>query len=632
MAEIELQGLTPEAVQAGDVAWGNRSTSARRYLLGTAASAAVADFATAAQGALAASAVQPGALATVATSGAYGDLSGRPTIPSAPGDVGAAPAVHTHVLADITDAGTAAAAAAADFATAAQGALAATAVQPARTITTGTGLSGGGSLAADRTVSLANTAVTPAAYGSASAVATFTVDAQGRLTAAGSTSIAISAGAVSGLAAVATSGAYADISGAPSVPTLPLALGDLAQGGASVGELLRWGGSAWAPGSAESGASWASITGIPASVDAVGALTPASDRLAYFTSGSAAALATFTAFGRSLVDDADASAARTTLGLGGAATLSVGATVGTVAAGDHGHSDATTSAAGFMAPSDKTKLDGVATGANSYAHPNHSGDVTSTGDGATTIANGAVTPAKMADLAGLAVLGRSANSTGVMAAIAAATDGHVLRRASTAIGFGTVATAGIADGAVTLAKQANLAQATIIGRASGAGTGVPVALTAAQVRTIANVADGATANSADATLLARANHTGVQAISTVTDLQTALDSKAPLTVTVGTGLGTSGTVNLDLAALTGTTQRIDATGNLTFTASNYAAGRNLALRIAAGGSSRTLAWPGWTAIGAALPTTLAAGKVLRVAIECVGTTAGETDAGASVQP
>ena len=45
------------------------------------------------------------------------------------------------------------------------------------------------------------------------------------------------------------------------------------------------------------------------------ALTWAADRLPYFTSASAIGLATFTSFGRSLVDDADASAGRTTLGV-----------------------------------------------------------------------------------------------------------------------------------------------------------------------------------------------------------------------------------------------------------------------------------------------------------------------------
>lgn len=74
--------------------------------LGTAATHAAGDFATAAQGALADTAVQPGALATVATTGAYVDLSGKPTL------------------------GTAAAQNIGVFASAAQGALADTAVQP----------------------------------------------------------------------------------------------------------------------------------------------------------------------------------------------------------------------------------------------------------------------------------------------------------------------------------------------------------------------------------------------------------------------------------------------------------------------------------------------------------------------
>ncbi len=59
-------------------------------------------------------------------------------------------------------------------------------------VTAGTGLSGGGTTGAP-TLNLANTAVGAGSYGSASSVGTFTVDAQGRLTAAASTSIAITA-------------------------------------------------------------------------------------------------------------------------------------------------------------------------------------------------------------------------------------------------------------------------------------------------------------------------------------------------------------------------------------------------------------------------------------------------------
>ena len=53
----------------------------------------------------------------------------------------------------------------------------------------GTGLSGGGALTGNVTISLANTAVAAGDYGSSSNVAAFTVDAQGRLTAASNVTI-----------------------------------------------------------------------------------------------------------------------------------------------------------------------------------------------------------------------------------------------------------------------------------------------------------------------------------------------------------------------------------------------------------------------------------------------------------
>lgn len=103
-----------------------------------------------------------------------------------------------------------------------------------------------------------------------------------------------------------------------------------------------------------------------------------------------------------------------------------------------------------------------------------SGDVS--GSGATsitaTIGTNAVSNAKFRQSAGLSVVGRSANSTGDVADITAANDGEVLRRSGTSVGFGTVATAGIADAAVTYAKIQNVTDARLLGRSAGSAGAV----------------------------------------------------------------------------------------------------------------------------------------------------------------
>ena len=168
-----------------------------------------------------------------------------------------------------------------------------------------------------------------------------------------------------GLAAVAASGAYSDLSGAPTVPTTLNTLTDVSISSVSNGQVIsynstsgEWENSTPTSGGATdlNGLSDVTITGaaagnllerngagqfvnvVKSTIDvgdfnddntyqpkdagltSISGLTTAADKMLYTTGSDTYAVTGLTSAGRAILDDADAAAQRTTLGLGTAAT------------------------------------------------------------------------------------------------------------------------------------------------------------------------------------------------------------------------------------------------------------------------------------------------------------------------
>ena len=126
----------------------------------------------------------------------------------------------------------------------------------------------------------------------------------------------------------------------------------------------------------------------------------------------------------------------------------------------------------------KNKLDGIAASANNYSHPNHTGDVTSAGDGATTIGANKVTHAKYQQVATDTIIGRTAAGTGNVTALTAAEVRGIINVANGATN--TEAPAITSDGASpALASGISAAEVrSLIGATANTGTvdtsGTPV--------------------------------------------------------------------------------------------------------------------------------------------------------------
>ena len=111
--------------------------------------------------------------------------------------------------------------------------------------------------------------------------------------------------------------------------------------------------------------------------------------------------------------------------------------------------------------------------------------------------------------------------TGAVGELVYATDTKELFIHDGVTAGGTNVAASVADDSITFAKIEEIADQTILGNNTGGPSDI-LELTPAQVRAIINVADGATANDSDANLKNRANHTGTQLSSTISDFSTAV--------------------------------------------------------------------------------------------------------------
>lgn len=180
----------------------------------------------------------------------------------------------------------------------------------------------------------------------------------------------------------------------------------------------------------------------------------------------------------------------------------------------HSHAVATTTVDGFMAAADKSKLDGVASGATANTGTVTSVSVVSANGVSGTVATSGTTPAITIVLG--AITPSSVAATG-------AVTGSNLSGTNTGDQFTSVATSTFigraTDGngpaeVLTAAQATDLLDLALAGGAKGLMSGADKAK-------LDGIAAGATVNAADAQLRDRSTHTGTQDASTITGLGTA---------------------------------------------------------------------------------------------------------------
>lgn len=252
----------------------------------------------------------------------------------------------------------------------------------------------------------------------------------------------------------------------------------------------------------------------------------------------------------------------------------------------------------------------AATASTVSTNPSHTGDVTSGGDGVTTIANNAVTNEKFRDSGACSVIGRSANTTGDPADIAAGANDRLLARVSNALQWVQLTIGMIADKLITYAKIQDVsATDRVLGRQSaGAGVIEEIACTAAGRAILA----GADANAQLVTLGGGAR--GISVFKATT-----LDAVSDITGNLGGAYISTNTNTAIDASYQGRTIRCYAGITLTLAASSgFSAGWMCIVHNRSGSDVTIARDAGDTIDGAASSYTVPAGQT-RVILLAVAT-------------
>ena len=264
------------------------------------------------------------------------------------------------------------------------------------------------------------------------------------------------------------------------------------------------------------------LDGIPSDASANSSDLYLLDRAHHTGTQAASTISDSTTAGRALLTANDAAAQRTSLGLGTAATTASTDYAPAAHVGSSGtaHATATTTVAGFLSAADKSKLDGVATGATAnssdatlLARANHTG----------TQSVGTIT--------GLGTAATTASTD-----YATAAQGT---KADTAIQPGNAALSDSREWSAATIDQAEAEAGTATTRRAFTALRVFQAVAAwwaasAAATKLNGIATGATANATDAQLRDRSTHTGTQAASTITGLATVATSGSATDLGTGT--------------------------------------------------------------------------------------------------